>query len=398
LISDLNEQSQICAQSLFLRSKVTPARTWSLKWKRDSWMQHLSGRILRPSLGQIFLERWTSSLAATHASHSQPPAKDSAPKIPDTYGHSSQMELDSCGPDFASLRTSKDTSVLDSEQSLKNWEASVTKRRGAYSARVKLALRTKESGSSSWPTSSTRDYKGGYVGGRIRNGKISMDTLDVAVQAVEAGWPTPTVQEAGKIGNKANYGQLGLSNHPAIVGIPNRPKGIKDGLVAPENHNTNGSRPESWATPRAGKTTDENPETWALRQAKGDVATMPLTLQVKNWATPQSRDFRSGDAERFTNPDRSKNLNDQIKSWATPIVGDSHLASTPEVAAKRLAEGKVTLSRQNAGKLNPRWVETLMGLPVGWTMPSCASPVTIVPTNSDSSVTESSQPPQPELF
>jgi hypothetical protein len=29
------------------------------------------------------------------------------------------------------------------------------------------------------------------------------------------------------------------------------------------------------------------------------------------------------------------------------------------------------------GKLNPRWVETLMGLPVGWTMPSCASPVTI---------------------
>ena len=22
-------------------------------------------------------------------------------------------------------------------------------------------------------------------------------------------------------------------------------------------------------------------------------------------------------------------------------------------------------------KLNPRWVETLMGLPIGWTMPSC---------------------------
>ena len=34
-----------------------------------------------------------------------------------------------------------------------------------------------------WPTPSTRDHKGGYQGGRIRNGKISMDTLDVAVQA-----------------------------------------------------------------------------------------------------------------------------------------------------------------------------------------------------------------------
>lgn len=34
-----------------------------------------------------------------------------------------------------------------------------------------------------WPTPTTRDHKGGYQGGRIRNGKVSMDTLDVAVQA-----------------------------------------------------------------------------------------------------------------------------------------------------------------------------------------------------------------------
>ena len=122
----------------------------------------------------------------------------------------------------------------------------------------------------------------------------------------------------------------------------------------------------NWATPRSGKTTDENPETWKARQEKGDVATMPLTAQVK--------------------------------AWATPIMGDSHLASTPEVAQKRIEEGKVTLSRQNPGKLNPRWVETLMGLPVGWVMPSCKSPVTIAPMSCDSSATESCQPPQPELF
>jgi len=33
-----------------------------------------------------------------------------------------------------------------------------------------------------WPTPSARDGKGGYIGGRIRNGKVSWDTLDVAVQ------------------------------------------------------------------------------------------------------------------------------------------------------------------------------------------------------------------------
>ncbi len=35
---------------------------------------------------------------------------------------------------------------------------------------------------------------------------------------------TPTAAEAGKISNQANYGQQGLSNHPAIVGHPEREK------------------------------------------------------------------------------------------------------------------------------------------------------------------------------
>jgi hypothetical protein len=56
------------------------------------------------------------------------------------------------------------------------------------------------------------------------------------------------------------------------------------------------------------------------------------------------------------------------------------------------------LDQQVSGKLNPRWVETLMGLPVGWVMPSCKSPVTIEPTNYASSATESCLPPPSELF
>jgi hypothetical protein len=48
-----------------------------------------------------------------------------------------------------------------------------------------------------WPTPSARDHKGGYQGGRIRNGKISKDTLDVAVQHTDnqsqsAGQLNPT--------------------------------------------------------------------------------------------------------------------------------------------------------------------------------------------------------------
>ena len=40
-------------------------------------------------------------------------------------------------------------------------------------------------------------------------------------------WPTATVAEGGKVSNSANYGQIGLSNHPAIVGVVSRPKMAK---------------------------------------------------------------------------------------------------------------------------------------------------------------------------
>ena len=72
---------------------------------------------------------------------------------------------------------------------------------------------------------------------------------------------------------------------------------------------------------------------------------------------------------------------------------------TPDTIDRRSSKStQIGLSNQMTGKLNPRWVETLMGLPVGWVMPSCASPVTIAPTNFASSATASFPPPPSELF
>jgi hypothetical protein len=73
------------------------------------------------------------------------------------------------------------------------------------------------------------------------------------------------------------------------------------------------------------------------------------------------------------------------KQWATPRCSMAQ--------DKQEDSGKHRLGEQaqhnTTGKLNPRWVETLMGLPIGWTMPSCKSPVTIEQTSYDSSATES---------
>jgi hypothetical protein len=71
-----------------------------------------------------------------------------------------------------------------------NWKDKTTPAHRRYCQLVASVPRIKENDCSlgSWPTPTTRDHKGGYQGGRIRNGKLSVDTLDVAAQLV--GWLT----------------------------------------------------------------------------------------------------------------------------------------------------------------------------------------------------------------
>ena len=364
---DSTESSEICARSLFVRSKPSPARTWSQKWKRDSWTRHLYGRILKPSHGQTFVTAWTSSLVATPASPSAQPVNDSAQKTLGTSGHLSQTEFGFSDPSSAFLKMSKDTYPSDSAKSLESWEQSVTRRRGEYSLRLKSARLTSASGSLSWPTvrasdchnsptseqsgeryaqlrsavswptATSRDWKGAYSQ-ESHQKKNRMSLLPDMV----AHWPTPTVQEAGKIGNQANHGQLALSNHPAIRGEVSRDKYEKGkhGQAAPANPSTLGSRQGLWTTPTPWQQ-DESAESWEARKAKNK-------------------------AKGYNGNGQGTPLDMQVKT--------------------------------QSGKLNPRWVETLMGLPIGWVMPSCKSPATIAPTNSASSATESSLPPQSELF
>jgi hypothetical protein len=444
LISDLAEQSQACAQSLLVRSKVSPARTWSLKWKRDSWTQLLSGRILKPSHGQSFTAAWTSSVAATRASHSAQPENASAPKTQDTSGHLSQPELLSCDQVPVSLKTSRDISRWGCPTLSKTWQEWVTERRGAWRQRVNAARLTSAKGSSSWPTIRASEYKDvGPVGSKSHDHMLGKHYLCAVVTQEEANWPTPCAMEAEKAG-LFNKGQMGQS----LSAMANR--GELHGQAAPASSSSLGSRQELWATPRAGlpssrdqtnpkngavlqqqarqwatprsgKTTDENPETWALRQAKGDVATMPLGAQVKAWATPQAHDAQGPKTPEQIAAMRAKghgvkNLNEMV-SWATPNARD------PKGAQGRMAKlGQISdlpsqtevaptgqWNRAN-GKLNPAWVTCLMGLDLGWVAPMC--PVSVIknwprfvsgwlrpqtaPIPCDSLAMELCQPPQSE--
>lgn len=162
---------------------------------------------------------------------------------------------------------------------------------------------------------------------------------------------------------------------------------------------------EAWLTPRANEPEDD-PGFVARNGDRGAHCSGSLGQQVKKevaaWPTPAHRDFRSEESsEAYTlereSQTRGKTLTWAIKmecsgppptasgppdpvkrstsgspagSWATPTAMDDREATG--MRPSRLETNRTTeyLHRQvntPSGKLNPSWVETLMGLPLGWT-------------------------------
>ena len=195
-----------------------------------------------------------------------------------------------------------------------------------------------------------------------KNGKVMAIDLnrqmDIVQRMESPNWPTPDASNHrdGAVlrtdNNLEQGGFHGVSLHHAMT---------KYGQAAPANPSTLGSRQglseENWVTPRTSGTSTR-PNKTTPRQG----LTLIEQARANEWGTPTARDHKSG---RGNEEREYKEL--------TPMV-----------------------ERTQSGKLNPRWVETLMGLPVGWTMPSCASPVTTEQTNFASSATESSQQQQNE--
>ena len=149
---DLTLLESSIESSLMWRSKPSPLRTWLRRWKKERWIQLLFSRILKPSRRISFETALTSSLAAIRVSRSQRQVTGKERKTQGTCGlisESMSMQLDLLE---SSLKTCKDIYRLDSQQSLATWKKMVSKRRGAYSQRVKLVHTTNESESLSWPT------------------------------------------------------------------------------------------------------------------------------------------------------------------------------------------------------------------------------------------------------
>ncbi len=91
-----------------------------------------------------------------------------------------------------------------------------------------------------------------------------------------------------------------------------------------------------------------------------------------SWPTAKARDWKDteGCSLDAVNPDGThRNRRDRLMG---AIVAEMRGQADQ---ANRSTGGSRQESLATTGKLNPRWVETLMGLPVGWTMVSCSHPI-----------------------
>ena len=119
---DLSLQGLNIESSLMWRSKPSPLRTWSQRWSRVTWFQHLSGRILKPSHLISFETQLTSSLEGIRASRLAWQEERKPLTIHDTSSPTSSTMSEQLDLLSASSRTSKDTSIRGLESVIQDLE------------------------------------------------------------------------------------------------------------------------------------------------------------------------------------------------------------------------------------------------------------------------------------
>ena len=352
---DSEEFSQICEKSLTWRGKDSLSRTWLQRWKRENWMQHLCSRTLRPSHTESFVDKWTSSLEDSRASHSQLLESVKLLKTPDTCSPTSQTESESANLELFFLKTYKESSPAKQEtenpfsnMSSESWKEWVIEQRQEYSQRKKLAHLTRENESSSRPTATVFDTTGGsypteMVDGVYRS-KHSQEPnspwygakLKDAVETHEENWSTPTVMDTANIQKPRKKNPSGGQKPPLCQEVKNWPT-----ASARDWKDTAGMSKE-----RDGK-------------ALGRVDQLPRAVYHHDGLQDQANLNTNGKSQ---------------ESWPTPRANKVHPEITEENREHLANRNKANLEEDIAGhcgtatgKLNPDWVEHLMGLPVGWT-------------------------------
>ncbi len=271
----------------------------------------------------------TSSQEGIPANRSRKPGKGKAKKTRATSGLTSSTQFAQYDPDTHSWKTCEATLLSASETFSPTLPPAGILQSGRLSPRPRLALHIAGIASSSWPTPTAvqRPNEGNVrmLRAKVLAEEITSEEAEAmlgksvweAQGKIPALWPTPTTQEV---------------EHPNAV------------------WNENGRRISSTGTTHS----------------------MGLADAVHFWPTPTVNDSKNVNPK----PNRSKSLVSEVnrvEQWPTPTASSWGSTGHRQILERREREGTITeeerrgMTSGNGGKLNPTWVEWLMGFPLGWT-------------------------------
>lgn len=249
------------------------------------------------------------------------------------------------------------------------WKQRTTPSGRSISALRASVRRTSASDSSSaevatWPTPSARDGKGGYVGGRIRDGKISTDTLDVAAQL--SGWPTVTATDAIKGGQVSpRPGMMGLSETAPLAG---------------------------WPTTRAADG-EKNVRTveGSLREIerKGSPQDLAMAGAIAGWPTPNASNVKGAIVDPVKILDRKDKGRQQNLQDIVFLTGPARLTASGQILTGSDA------GMESGGQLDPSHSRWLMALPPVWDVCGVTAMESLRKSPSSSSRRTSTRKPPP---
>jgi hypothetical protein len=371
-ISACSWRALLLAQSAMWRSKLTPAKSWQRAWKKERWTPRLFGRISEPSVAASGVDSWIASLAATRANRSALPVSSSALPIRDISGLLFGATSESSARSSASLKTSPTICSSDSTKSPESYKRWATALRQACLLRRKSAHRINVNGSSSWPTATTADARrGAFLNADLRNkdGKRGAQLVDTAKQ-----WRTPTAlsRDPNADYNRPGQAQLDLQvkqwRTPDAYprGGPQNAAKRKAGghsiNLQDQVHEWQQQPSENWQTPKV--------STGAISYSNGDPTRPFLNLEGQakvwpgKWPTPAARDYRSPNSADHMEAGTGRKHLDQLSNFVA-------LCFRPDLMT--LPDGNSCLPTGPLlhPQLNARFVEWLMGWPLGWTDCGC---------------------------
>jgi hypothetical protein len=318
---DLNSDSKSLsaveyAPFVTLSAKPTP-RPFSWRgWRTRPWIRLLYGTTSAPSMASRGVESWIASLQATRASHSPALASDSGNSTSGISG----MTLPELSGRFPrhlySSKTLQEQLSFELDASV-NWRAWATELRRDYSARRKWAHHIRGSGYSCWGQTPRPFDARGFHKGEKDNGSLT---------ELVVNWATPDL----------------------APDAPNKGANVKcrEASLGPQAKN--------WTSPSVSDLFTDRLQ--SSQQSDGSKHSVNLSQEIQNWPTPASRDTKG----------------DYSDEAMIRKDGKSRLDLLPNVASRFSLQDQPTTksgekSSNNTRKLNPLFVEWLMGWPIGMT-------------------------------